>query len=193
MVTHMPNMIYYRPTTVHRYRRWIMFLAPLALLLALICALQAAEIREYRHMTIQPKATLSTMTMSDKPCKTYDAGPMQTEPLEPEITAISLGMFTCYAYCPCQTCTGHAPDSPAYGITYSGTVATQGRTVAVDPDVIPLGSLILVDGVPYIAEDTGNSHIQGNAIDIFFAELTQAENYGVQQHEVWIVQEVGQE
>jgi len=52
-----------------------------------------------------------------------------------------------------------------------------GRTVAVDPSVIPLGSEMFIvfpeeyshlNGV-YIAEDTG-SLIKGNKIDIFFGE-----------------------
>ena len=66
---------------------------------------------------------------------------------------------------------------PEYGITYSGTRAEAGRTVAVDPEVIPLGSSIRItfpeeysymDGI-YVAEDTGRL-IKGNNIDIFFGE-----------------------
>ena len=66
---------------------------------------------------------------------------------------------------------------PEYGITFSGTRATVGRTVAVDPEVIPLGSSVRItfpqeysymDGV-YVAEDTGRL-IKGNSIDIFFGE-----------------------
>lgn len=68
-------------------------------------------------------------------------------------------------------------EHPAYGITYTGTRATFGRTIAVDPAVIPLGSKVYIsfpekykhmDGV-YIAEDTG-SLIKGNKVDIFFGE-----------------------
>lgn len=56
------------------------------------------------------------------------------------------------------------------GRTASGTEATAGRTVAVDPNVIPLGShisIVMPDGTIYdrIAEDTGGAVI-GNVVDI---------------------------
>ncbi|RXE58065.1 3D domain-containing protein [Acetivibrio mesophilus] len=72
---------------------------------------------------------------------------------------------------------GKTREHPAYGITYTGTRVKLGRTVAVDPSVIPLGSEMFIvfpeeyshlNGV-YIAEDTG-SLIKGNKIDIFFGE-----------------------
>jgi 3D (Asp-Asp-Asp) domain-containing protein len=72
---------------------------------------------------------------------------------------------------------GKRPGHPLYGITSSGARAIVGRTVAVDPSVIPLGSMMFIsfpaeysdlDGV-YTAEDTGRL-IKGDAIDIFFGE-----------------------
>ncbi|GAE90296.1 3D domain-containing protein [Acetivibrio straminisolvens] len=72
---------------------------------------------------------------------------------------------------------GKTREHPEYGITYTGTRAKVGRTVAVDPSVIPLGSEMYIvfpeeysnlNGV-YIAEDTG-SLIKGSKIDIFFGE-----------------------
>lgn len=58
------------------------------------------------------------------------------------------------------------------GITASGTKATAGRTIAVDPATIPLGSVVAVyvpsakkySGI-YLAEDTGGA-IKGKRIDI---------------------------
>ena len=81
------------------------------------------------------------------------------------------GEFKIYHYCPCQKCTGHTEGSENYGITKTGTVATMGRTVAVDPDVIPLGSEVLINGVVYIAEDTG---VEGKEIDLFINSHEQA-------------------
>lgn len=177
---------------IGEYRRWIVFLASLVIILGLICLLQHNEIKSLKsHEIGQPVLSM------DKSVKVCDAGPADSEvmigpaePTEPEMQAVSLGMFQCYAYYAGHESTGKYPGDPAYGITYSGTVATAGRTVAVDPDVIPLGSLILVDGVPYIAEDTGDQYIQDNAIDIYFDTYEQAAQYGVQQHEVWMVMEV---
>ncbi len=69
-----------------------------------------------------------------------------------------------------------------YGITRSGVYATKGRTVAVDPKVIPLGTKLKIEfdepytylNGEYIAEDTGGA-IKGNWIDIFFGEDKQGE------------------
>lgn len=49
--------------------------------------------------------------------------------------------------------------------TASGTTPTPGRTIAVDPSVIPLGSYVKIDGHVYVAEDTGGA-IKGHKIDI---------------------------
>lgn len=68
--------------------------------------------------------------------------------------------FTITYYCPCEKCCGKSD-----GITATGTKATEGRTVGVDSNVIPLGSELIIDGQAYIAEDTGN--IKGKTIDVF--------------------------
>lgn len=50
--------------------------------------------------------------------------------------------------------------------TSTGAIATEGRTIAVDPSVIPYGTEVLIDGHVYIAEDCGGA-VKGNVIDIF--------------------------
>ena len=55
----------------------------------------------------------------------------------------------------------------------------------MDPDVIPLGSKVLINGHEYIAEDTGGA-IQGNVIDLFIGTEAESERYGVQYQEVYI-------
>ena len=56
--------------------------------------------------------------------------------------------------------------------TKTGTVPKEHQTIAVDPNVIPLGSTIYIENDPlgedgyYIAEDTGSA-VKGNIIDIF--------------------------
>ena len=56
------------------------------------------------------------------------------------------------------------------GITFTGTQATVGRTVAVDPAVIPLGSWLYIQGIGWrCAEDTGSA-VRGNIIDIYVGE-----------------------
>ena len=99
---------------------------------------------------------------------------------EPERTYI--GKFKCYAYCPCTACCGKY----ASGITATGTKAAEGRTIAVDPKVIPLGSKVKINGHEYIAEDTGGG-IKGNKLEIFFNSHREALNFGVRWYDVYVV------
>lgn len=88
---------------------------------------------------------------------------------------------TATAYCACEKCCGKSN-----GITASGTKATAGRTIAVDPKVIPYGTEVIIDGHTYIAEDTGGA-IKGNKIDIFFDNHADAEKFGRQTKTIEIV------
>lgn len=111
---------------------------------------------------------------------------LETEPEPEEVAEIkpelqSLGTFKLTAYCPCPQCCGEWAD----GITYTMTKATAGRTVAVDPKVIPLGSTVYINGSAYVAEDIGGA-IQGNRIDVFFPDHQTALQFGVQYAEVEI-------
>lgn len=77
--------------------------------------------------------------------------------------------------------TGKEPGHPAYGVTYTGTRALEGRTVAVDPQVIPLGSEVKIPALSpytYIAEDTGRL-IKGNRIDIYMDSEEACLDWGV--------------
>lgn len=69
--------------------------------------------------------------------------------------------------------------------TYTATMThpTPGRTIAVDPNVIPLGAEVVINGHTYIAEDTGSA-IKGNRIDIVFPTHQEALEFGVQYAEV---------
>lgn len=82
------------------------------------------------------------------------------------------------AYCPCSSCCGKTD-----GITSTGTRATEGRTIAVDPRKIPYGSEVVIYGHTYIAEDCGGA-ISNNRIDIFFDTHQEALEFGVQYAEV---------
>lgn len=92
------------------------------------------------------------------------------------------GEFRIYHYCPCEKCTGKAPGAKGYGVTATGTTATAGRTVSVDPSVIPLGSEVLIGDQIYIAEDTG---VSGRCIDIFVNDHAEALRLGTYTTAVW--------
>lgn len=92
--------------------------------------------------------------------------------------------FKVTAYCPCVKCCGKED-----GITATGTVATAGRTIAVDPTVIPYGSRVILNGVTYIAEDCGGA-IKGNKIDMFFDTHQEALEWGVRYIEGVVINDV---
>lgn len=92
-----------------------------------------------------------------------------------------MGVFRITYYCGCYEC------SEEYGTNTSTMVqAKEGRTIAVDPSVIPYGSTVFIDGQPFVAEDCGGA-IKGNRIDIFLNDHASTEKYGVDYCEVEIV------
>lgn len=108
---------------------------------------------------------------------------VEIETIEPELT--NLGSFTVTAYCCCKECCDKEETNPYYGITATGTKATEGRTIAVDPDIIPLGTTVYLNGTSYVAEDTGSA-IKGKKIDLFINDHQRAKVFGVQEMEVKI-------
>ena len=104
-----------------------------------------------------------------------------TKPTTEVTTAKSTTTFKLTAYCACAKCCGKTD-----GITATGTKATQGRTIAVDPKVIPYGTKVVINGNTYIAEDCGGA-IKGNRIDIYFDSHDEALQFGVQYADVHIV------
>lgn len=109
-----------------------------------------------------------------------------------EVTAVALadagpeleylGEFTITAYC-CEKYAHICNDGD--WLTATGIPVEPG-IVAVDPDVVPLGSRLVIDGQEYIAADTGGA-ICGRKIDICMDTHASALEYGVQTADVYIV------
>nr|WP_262495618.1 3D domain-containing protein [Paenibacillus sp. B2(2019)] len=73
--------------------------------------------------------------------------------------------------------TGKTSKHPEYGVTYSGVKVRRDKntvsTIAADPKVIPLGSILYIPGYGYgIVADTGSA-IKGRKIDLYFATTKQ--------------------
>ena len=82
--------------------------------------------------------------------------------------------FHVTAYCGCYSC------SEGYGTqTSTGVTAEAGRTIAVDPDVVPYGSKVQINGHTYVAEDCGGA-INGYEIDIYMDEHSSTDRFGSQ-------------
>lgn len=96
-----------------------------------------------------------------------------------------LGKFKITFYCPCRKCSG------SYGhSTSSGAYATEGRTIAVDPKVIPKGSRVYIEGYgEFVAEDTGGKWVQGKHIDVFLEDHYRCldDAHGKKYREVYIL------
>ncbi len=111
--------------------------------------------------------------------QTVDENAASTEYTTPQ--PISLGVFRITAYCSCRRCSGR------WGrLTSSGTTAVSGHTAAVDPNVIPFGTKLMIDGITYIAEDEG-SGVNGRHIDIYCDSHAEAAAFGLQHKEVFFV------
>ncbi|WP_051503554.1 3D domain-containing protein [Paenibacillus forsythiae] len=88
--------------------------------------------------------------------------------------------------------TGKRPSHPEYGITYSGVKVRRDKnavsTIAADPKVLPLGSILYVPGYGYaIVADTGSA-IKGHKIDLYFATIRQVySEWGKQTVEVQLI------
>ncbi|WP_025694293.1 3D domain-containing protein, partial [Paenibacillus durus] len=88
--------------------------------------------------------------------------------------------------------TGKRPSHPEYGITYSGVKVRRDKhavsTIAADPKVLPLGSILYVPGYGYaIVADTGSA-IKGHKIDLYFSTTKQVyREWGKQLVEVQLI------
>lgn len=99
---------------------------------------------------------------------------------------VYLGEFNCTAYCSEQyehICgTGD-------GITASGAPVQAGVTVAADPDVLPLGSAVYIEGVGLrYVQDTGSA-VNGKALDVAVETHSEALAWpGYGTHRVWLLE-----
>lgn len=86
--------------------------------------------------------------------------------------------------------TGYASGSG--GVGYYTTTGTRVRwgTCAVDPRFIPLGSLLMIDGLDgvFTAEDTGGG-VRGATIDVWFPDLQSAQRWNTRNRTVTVLRE----
>ncbi|MDP4109492.1 MAG: 3D domain-containing protein [Bacillota bacterium] len=92
-----------------------------------------------------------------------------------------------------MTASAYTTENRRWKHTASGTKARFGA-IAVDPDIIPLGTRMLVtsmDGKSWVygvavAEDTGGT-IRGNKIDLFFNTRSECLSFGIRKAKVYIL------
>ena len=82
-------------------------------------------------------------------------------------------IFAATAYC--------IEDGNGDGVTATGTIPQEGRTIAADPRILPYGTELIINGVGgYVVEDCGGL-VKGNTLDIFMESYEQAIRFGRQQ------------
>lgn len=99
-----------------------------------------------------------------------------------------LNNVTITAYSAGPESTGKTSAHPQYGMTYSGTRVSEGRTIAVDPKVIPIGWWVYIEGIGLRrAEDIG-SGVKGNKIDVYYESEEYAQKFGLKRgYKVYII------
>lgn len=100
-----------------------------------------------------------------------------------DATLVPLGQFRITHYCPCSLCCGPW----ANGITSTGVTAVTNHTIAVDPTQIPYGSMVVINGQVYVAEDCGGA-IKTNCIDIYVGSHEEGETKGLYYTDVYLLQ-----
>ena len=98
-----------------------------------------------------------------------------------EMYGQNLGNFTITYYCACEICCNKTD-----GITATGAPVVEGRTIAVDPSVIPYGTQVIIGGHVFTAEDCGGA-IRKNHIDVYVNSHAEALALGVTSANVYLV------
>ena len=103
-----------------------------------------------------------------------------------------LGEFRITAYCSCEKCCdswslNRPKDEHGNEIVIgaSGKELISGYSVAVDPKVIPYGTILVIDGKEYMAADCGGA-IKGNRIDLYHDSHQDALEWGIKYKEVYL-------
>lgn len=131
--------------------------------------------------TIQSDACWAVRVLSDEDCADIAMSAVAYQLANTGEYGDYLGKFKLTYYCACPICCGEY----ANGITATGTVATEGRTIAVDPTVIPYGTQVIINGNVYTAEDCGGA-IKDNRIDIYMNSHEACLSQGVGYADVFL-------
>lgn len=105
---------------------------------------------------------------------------------EPSVAYGHLATFKVTHYCGCSKCCGKwSSGFEDIAIGACGTKLKAYQSIAVDPKVIPLGTILHDStGKQYVAEDTG-SVIEGYKIDLFTGNHQEAKELGVKEIELY--------
>lgn len=101
----------------------------------------------------------------------------------------SLGSVVTSGYCNCSICCGQWSGGP----TASGVYPQAAHTIAVDASnpFVPMGTKVIMNGVEYTVEDTGNFDQYGVQFDVYYDNHSAASAHGHQTWEAYIADDNG--
>ncbi|WP_085508609.1 LysM peptidoglycan-binding and 3D domain-containing protein [Thalassobacillus devorans] len=127
--------------------------------------------------TEEQSSTEAEQTSTNEDATEQSSSEQASQSMEGQTINVSATAYT-------ANCTGCS------GVTYTGidlNANPDKKVIAVDPNVIPLGSEVYVEGYGRaVAGDIGGA-IKGNKIDIFMPDRSDALEFGVQNVEVTIL------
>ena len=130
---------------------------------------------------LNTKNAVWAVRVLDDETVSYGSGDIAEVNATPEMYGEKLGNFKLTYYCSCEICCDLET-----GITATGTPVVEGRTIAVDPRVIPYGTQVIINGHVFTAEDCGGA-IKGNRIDVYVNDHNRANALGVNYADVYLV------
>lgn len=98
----------------------------------------------------------------------------------------AIGEVRTTAYCNCVSCNGKWAGGP----TASGVMPTAGHTIAVDAynPIVPMGTKVVINGVVYTVEDTGDLNANNSDIDVYHNTHAEALAWGRQNHTMYLAE-----
>ncbi|MFC5529989.1 ubiquitin-like domain-containing protein [Cohnella yongneupensis] len=125
------------------------------------------------------KPEVKTLTYNGKP----SASEASTVKLNGRSVKVKrmLSNVTLTAYSAGFASTGKSKGDEGFGVTSSGAIVQEGRTIAVDPRVIPIGWWVYIEGIGFRrAEDTGSA-VKGKKIDVYYDSEKHADRFGMKK------------
>jgi uncharacterized protein YabE (DUF348 family)/3D (Asp-Asp-Asp) domain-containing protein len=137
--------------------------------------------------TVQQVLAIGTKKKPEVVTLTYHGTPSAAEAKVVNLNGQSvkvkrmLSNVTLTAYSAGFASTGKSKGDSGFGVTSSGAIVKEGRTIAVDPRVIPIGWWVYIEDIGFRrAEDTGSA-VKGKKIDVYYDSEKHANNFGLQR------------
>ena len=173
-------------------RRFFMLLLFAAALGATFESLSGLDLRTTAQILFSDSNKWKDEPVSEPAVKAEKAAADEIPPLEEAFdwSQYPVKKVEATGYTAGEESTGKKPGHPSYGITYSGVKVKRDlySTVAADPKVFPIGTILFIPGYGYgVVADTGSA-IKGDKIDLYYETVDEVyKNWGKRTLDVHII------